>query len=119
MEGLVFARTLRGKRVIDTGGGNLGVVDDLRVEDTIGFVTALVVKPALALSELGKKRVCRAIPFDAVKAVKDLIVVNSESLKVVNESYADAEFEEISDLREITDNQRANLSRAGRRYETL
>jgi sporulation protein YlmC with PRC-barrel domain len=120
MEGTVFARTLRGKRVIDTGGGNLGVVDDLRVEDMLGFVTALVIKPNLAFRELGKKRVSSAIPFDAVKAVKDLIVVQRESLKVVNESYADvSEFEEISDLREITDTPRANLSRAGRRYETL
>lgn len=120
MKGTVlFARTLRGKRVIDTGGGNLGVVDDLRVEDTIGFVTALVIKPNLAFRELGKRRVSSAIPFEAVKAVKDLIVVNRENFKVVNESYADAEFEEISDLRGITDNPRVNLSKAGRRYESL
>jgi sporulation protein YlmC with PRC-barrel domain len=117
MKGMVFARTLQGKRVIDTGGGSLGVVDDLRVEDTIGIVTALVVKPKRTLSELGKRRDCSAIPFDAVKAVKDLIVVNRESLKVVNESYAD--LEESSDYLEITDNQRVNLSKAGRRYEML
>jgi len=117
MKGIVFARTLKGKQVIDTGGRNIGVVDHLRVEDTIGIVTALVVKHKLTLSEFGKRGECSAIPFDAVKAVKDLIVVTSESLKVVNESYP--EFEEISDLREITDNQRVNLSKAGRRYETL
>lgn len=98
MKGSVFACKLRGKRVIDTGGGNLGVVDDLRAEDTGGFVTALVLKPELAFSELGKKRVCSAIPFDAVKAVKAVIVVDRAKLTIVGDFSAASKEEKRGEL---------------------
>lgn len=117
MKGTISARALKGKRVIDTGGGNLGVVDDLRIEDSLGLVTTLVVKPMLTLSEFGKRRDCSSIPFDAVKAVKDLIVVNRESVKVVTGSYTD--LEKSGDYLEITDNPRVNRRKARVRYESL
>jgi sporulation protein YlmC with PRC-barrel domain len=119
MKGTMFASELNHKRVVDTGGREIGRVDHIQVEATMGILTDLVVKATskIKLSEFKKRRTFIAIPFDAVKAVKDVILVDSEKLKVLGESCAAVE--ENIDLSDNLDHRKAIVSKAGIRYEML
>jgi sporulation protein YlmC with PRC-barrel domain len=88
MKEAIFASDLSDKKVVDTNGSNIGVLNHLRVEATTGDVTALMVTPLphVNLSEFKTSGNLVAIPFAAVKAVKDVIVVDSARIPRITES---------------------------------
>jgi sporulation protein YlmC with PRC-barrel domain len=98
MKEMIFASELSDKKVVDTSGSEIGELDHLRVEATTGNLTNLMVKPVpnLNLSEFNASGNLIVVPFAAVKAVKDVIVVDGEQLKVLRVSHVAVEEEEKS-----------------------
>jgi sporulation protein YlmC with PRC-barrel domain len=74
---------LSNKRVVDSEGGEVGMLHNIVAEAATGVLKELVVKPAdeLDTSKFKKEDEYIFIPFDAVKAVKDVIVVDSEIIR--------------------------------------
>lgn len=90
MKETIFASELSDKKVVDTSGSDIGVLDHLRVEPTTGDLTDLLVRPMpnLNVGEFETSGPLIVLPFAAVKAVKDVIVVDSARLQMVRESSA-------------------------------
>jgi sporulation protein YlmC with PRC-barrel domain len=90
MKETIFASELSDKKVVDTGGSDIGVLDHLRVEATTGNLTDLLVipMPNLNVGEFETSGPLIVLPFAAVNAVKDVIVVDSAKLPKVRESSA-------------------------------
>jgi sporulation protein YlmC with PRC-barrel domain len=90
MKETIFASELSDKKVVDTGGSDIGVLDHLRVEATTGDLTDLLVipMPNLNVGEFETSGPLIVLPFAAVNAVKDVIVVDSAKLPKVRESSA-------------------------------
>jgi sporulation protein YlmC with PRC-barrel domain len=90
MKETIFASELSDKKVVDTGGSDIGVLDHLRVEATTGDLTDLLVIPVpnLNVGEFETSGPLIVLPFAAVNAVKDVIVVDSAKLPKVRESSA-------------------------------
>jgi sporulation protein YlmC with PRC-barrel domain len=74
---------LSNKRVVDSEGSEVGMLHNIVAEAATGVLKELVVKPAdeLDTSKFKKEDEYIIIPFDAVKAVKDVIVVDSETIR--------------------------------------
>jgi len=74
---------LSNKRVVDSEGGEIGALHNIVAEAATGMLKELVVKPndELDTSKFRKEDEYIYIPFDAVKAVKDVIVVDSEIIR--------------------------------------
>ncbi len=74
---------LSNKRVVDSEGGEVGTLHNIVAEAATGTLKELLVKPAdeLDTSKFKKEDEYIFIPFDAVKAVKDVIVVDSEIIR--------------------------------------
>jgi len=72
------------KRVVDSEGVEVGVLHNIVAEAETGVLKDLVVKPAdeFDTSELRKEDEYIFVPFDAVKAVKHVIIVDSEKMRV-------------------------------------
>lgn len=79
----IMALRMGNKRVVDSDGGEIGLFHNVVVEDATGMLRELVVKPAeeLDLSRFRKEGGYIFIPFEAVTAVKDVIVVDSEKMR--------------------------------------
>ncbi|MHC1636172.1 MAG: PRC-barrel domain-containing protein [Candidatus Methanospirareceae archaeon] len=75
----VFALKLVAKKIVDTEGSEIGTLHNIIVDANTGILTDLVVKPAAKLDTSGyrKENNYIFIPFDAVKAIKDVIIVES------------------------------------------
>ncbi|MHC1610064.1 MAG: PRC-barrel domain-containing protein [Candidatus Methanospirareceae archaeon] len=75
---------LSNKRVVDSEGSEMGTLQNIVAEAGTGMLKELVVKPAeeLDISKFKKEGNYIFIPFDAVRAIKDVIVVDSEKLGV-------------------------------------
>ena len=71
------------KRVMDSEGSEMGVLHNIIAEAGTGTLKELVVKPAedLDTSSFEKEDEYILIPFDAVKAIKDVIIVDSEKIR--------------------------------------
>ncbi len=82
-EGRIFAQKLGYKEVLDSEGREMGVLYNIVADAKTGILTELVIKPASELDTSGfkKERDYILIPFDAVKSVRDVIVVDSERIK--------------------------------------
>ena len=80
----ISALKLSNKRVVDSEGGEMGTLHNIVAEAGTGMLKELVVKPAEELDTSGfrKEDDYIFIPFVAVKAIKDVIVVDSEKLGV-------------------------------------
>ncbi|GBE55477.1 MAG TPA: PRC-barrel domain containing protein [Euryarchaeota archaeon] len=79
----VAGRDLIGRNVVSDRGTIIGMLSDISVETTGGKVTMLIVKPGkdidvkrFRLSDNGEL----LIPFKAVKAVKDVLIVNESGI---------------------------------------
>jgi sporulation protein YlmC with PRC-barrel domain len=86
----VSAKALNHKRVVDTRGSELGVSHNIVADVETGMLIELVVKPNAKhdTSEFKKEGDHIFIPFDAVKGVKDVILVDSEKMR---KGYAEAQ----------------------------
>ncbi len=79
----VAGRDLIGRNVVSDRGTIIGRLSDISVETTGGKVTMLIVKPG---KEIDVKRFRLSdngellIPFKAVKAVKDVLIVNENGI---------------------------------------
>ncbi len=79
----ISAQKLNEKMVMDSEGSEMGILHNTVVDAETGLLTELVVKPA---SELDTSRFRQEgnyilIPFDTVKAIGDVIVVDSEKIQ--------------------------------------
>ncbi len=79
----VAGRDLIGRNVVSDRGTIIGRLSDISIETTGGKVTMLIVKPGkdidvkhFRLSDNGEL----LIPFKAVKAVKDVLIVNESGI---------------------------------------
>jgi len=74
---------LSNKRVVNSEGGEMGVLHNIVAEAGTGALKELVVKPAdeLDTSRFRKEDEYIFISFDAVAAIKDVIVVDSEKMR--------------------------------------
>ncbi len=79
----VAGRDLIGRNVVSDRGTVIGKLSDISIETSGGKVTMLIVKPGkdidtkrFRLSESGEL----LIPFKAVKAVKDVLIVNESGI---------------------------------------
>jgi sporulation protein YlmC with PRC-barrel domain len=71
------------KRVMDSEGIEMGVVQNIIAEAGTGALKELVVKPAedLDTSRFKKEGEYIFIPFEAVKAIRDVIIADSEKIR--------------------------------------
>ena len=78
----ISAHKLSDKRVVDLDGGEIGVLHNIVADAGTGLLTEIVVKPApeLDTSTFKIEDGYIFIPFDAVTAIKDVIVVDSEMI---------------------------------------
>ncbi|MFZ2070850.1 MAG: PRC-barrel domain-containing protein [Halobacteriota archaeon] len=81
--GIISAEKLSYKVVMDSEGRDLGVLHNIIVDGTTGMLTELVIKPA---SELDTSRFKREdeyiyIAVDALRSIKDVIIVDKEKIQ--------------------------------------
>ncbi len=78
----ISAQKMGDKMVMDLDGSEIGILHNVVADAATGLLSELVVKPAAELDTSGFKErdeyIC--IPFQAVKAVKDVIIVDSEEI---------------------------------------
>ncbi len=81
--GKISAQKLNEKMVMDSEGSEMGILHSTVVDAGTGMLTELVVKPASELdtSRFRKEGNYILIPFDTVKAIGDVIVVDSEKIR--------------------------------------
>lgn len=79
----ISALKLSNKRIVDSEGSEIGTLHNIVAEAGTGMLKELVVKPAEELdkSRFREERGDIFIPFDAVKAIKDVIMVDSEKIR--------------------------------------
>jgi len=82
-EGRIFAQKLSYKEVLDSEGREMGVLHNIVADAETGILTRLVIEPASGLDTGGfkKENDYILIPFDAVKSVRDVIILDSERVK--------------------------------------
>ena len=82
----ISALKLSNKRVVDSEGSEMGMLHNIVADAGTGMLRELVVKPAeeLDTSRFKKEGDYIFIPFDAVKAIKDVIVVDSEKMRPIH-----------------------------------
>lgn len=76
----IFARNLRDKQVMSSDGTTLGVLNNIVMDVSTGDIIDLVVKPDIGLDK-EKYKVeddLVLIPFGAVRAIKDYVVVDKK-----------------------------------------
>ena len=80
----ISALKLSNKRVVNSDGGEMGTLHNIVADAGTGILRELVVKPAdeLDTSKFKKEDEYIFVPFEAVKAIKDVIVVDSEMIRV-------------------------------------
>jgi sporulation protein YlmC with PRC-barrel domain len=80
----ISVQKLNDKRIVDSEGSEMGVLHNIVADAGTGMLTDLVVRPAADLdrSKFRKEDDYIIIPFDAVKAIKDVIVVDSVKMRV-------------------------------------
>jgi len=79
----LFAKNLPNKKVMTTDGGEIGTLANITMDLRTGSLLELLIKPDLALDteqyETDGKYIL--LPFHAVRAIKDYIVVDQASAK--------------------------------------
>ncbi|MCW3131752.1 MAG: PRC-barrel domain-containing protein [Candidatus Methanospirare jalkutatii] len=75
----VYVQELIDKKVVDSDGTEIGSLHSITADSETGFLQKLLVKPSMALDASKFERYSDfiIIPFEAVKAVRDVIVVDS------------------------------------------
>ena len=79
----VFAKNLSSKQVMATDGTELGVLFNMVMDVKTGDLVDLLIKPDLALdtSKYQTDDQYIVVPFEAVRAIKDYIVVDKTLAK--------------------------------------
>lgn len=79
----ISALKLSDKQVVDSEGREMGILFNIIADTGTGLLRELVVKPAdeLDTSKFKKEDEYIIIPFGAVKAIKDVIVIDSEMIR--------------------------------------
>ncbi len=79
----VFAKDLSNKRVMATDGAELGILNNVVMDVKTGELINLIVKPDMDLdtSKYQKDGQYILLPFGAVRAIKDYIVVEKAIAK--------------------------------------
>ncbi|WP_135603966.1 PRC-barrel domain-containing protein [Methanococcoides sp. NM1] len=74
----VFAKNLSNKQVMATDGTELGILDNIIMNGKTGELEDLIIKPDIGLdtSKYQKDGQYLIVPFEAVSAIKDYIVVD-------------------------------------------
>ena len=82
-EAKISAQKLSYKEVMDAEGRDIGEVHNLIVDATTGMLTELVIKPVSELDTSGFKMENDniLIPIEAVKSIKDVIILDSGKLR--------------------------------------
>ena len=80
---LAFARTLRRKKIMSSDGKVIGQLKNIIIDVDSGQVINLVVLPEAAFDASSYKldNNCMLVPFEAVKDIKDYIVVDRYMLR--------------------------------------
>ncbi|KAF5424388.1 MAG: PRC-barrel domain protein [ANME-2 cluster archaeon HR1] len=77
----IFAKNLRNKQVMSSDGMTIGILSNLVIDVNTGNIIDLVIKPDMGLDK-EKFKVDDdfvLISFDAVRAIKDYIVVDKKA----------------------------------------
>ncbi|MGC9443933.1 MAG: PRC-barrel domain-containing protein [Candidatus Methanospirareceae archaeon] len=82
--GKISVLKLSNKRVVDSDGSEMGILHNIVAEANTGLLSELVVRPSdeLDTSKFKEEDGYVFIPFDAVSAVKDVIVVDTQKIRV-------------------------------------
>lgn len=92
MARFVVARQLGGKRAITTTGKEIGRLDDIMVDESNGHMEAIVIEPDAETAEdlrfSKDSEGSFVVPFKAVKAISDVIVVEEAGTVGVPEASA-------------------------------
>jgi len=80
----ISAQKLSDKKVMDLEGSEIGILHNVVADAATGLLSELMVKPAAEFDTSGFKEEGEyiSIPFQAVKAIKDVIIVDSEEIRV-------------------------------------
>ena len=77
----IFAKNLRNKQVMSSDGMTIGILSNLVIDVNTGDIIDLVIKPDMGLDK-EKFKIDDdfvLIPFDAVRAIKDYMVVDKKA----------------------------------------
>ncbi|PXF51175.1 MAG: hypothetical protein C4B55_01850 [Candidatus Methanophagaceae archaeon] len=79
----ISAQKLKHKKIMDSEGSEMGVLQNIVADAGTGILTELVVKPTAKLETSGfrKEGDCIFIPFEAVNSIRDVIVVDRETIE--------------------------------------
>ncbi|RJS78759.1 PRC-barrel domain containing protein [Methanophagales archaeon] len=79
----ISAQKMSGKMVMDLDGGEIGILHNVVADAATGMLSELVVKPVAELDTSGFKEEDEyiVIPFQVVKAIKDVIIVDREEMR--------------------------------------
>ncbi|MBN1455575.1 MAG: PRC-barrel domain-containing protein [Methanomicrobia archaeon] len=82
--GKISVLKLSNKRVVDSDGSEMGTLHNIVADASTGLLRELVVRPSdeLDASKFKGEDGYVFIPFDAVSAVKDVIVVDTQKIRV-------------------------------------
>lgn len=82
----VIAKQLAGKRIVTSDGEDLGRLVDIRIAETGGRLQTLVLEPnydSQLASKLQKDDEGHSlVPYDAVMALSDFVIVDKKTLSV-------------------------------------
>ncbi|MCU4140068.1 MAG: Sporulation protein YlmC [Methanophagales archaeon] len=82
MRARVFLQDLMNKKVVDSDGTEIGSLHSITADAETGFLQKIFVKPSLELdtSRFKKQSDFIVIPFEAVSAVRDVVVIDSKKI---------------------------------------
>jgi len=82
MRARVFLQDLMNKKVVDSDGTEIGSLHSITADAETGFLQKIFVKPSLELdtSRFKKQSDFIVIPFEAVSAVRDVVVIDSKKM---------------------------------------
>ena len=80
-------RLLDNKKIMSTDAKELGTLEDIHINAKTGTIMNLVISPAegVDITKYNKEEDYILIPFSAVSAVKDYIIVDKDKAKVFSQ----------------------------------
>lgn len=82
-----IARNLAAKKVVTTAGEHIGVLSDLVVDEVSGQIESILVEANMdskTMQRLGPEDRLIEVPYSAVKAVQDFVIVDERELLAKN-----------------------------------
>lgn len=78
-----IARNLAAKKVVTTAGEHIGVLSDLVVDEVSGSIEAILIEVNMdskTMQRMGSAERLVEVPYSAVKAVQDFVIVDEREL---------------------------------------